>query len=115
MLGCFGLYELNFSSLDQPDENQNDCDDQKNMYETAQGIRRDESKQPGNDQNEGDRFEHGRFLCLLLVDVRLQQPELQVQCAQNVREQVRRSEIFGIRCPFDSFANPFTGFRMIVG
>jgi hypothetical protein len=44
--------------LDQPNQNQNYRYDQKNVDEAAHCVGRDESKQPRNDQDEGDGVKH---------------------------------------------------------
>jgi hypothetical protein len=50
---------LNFFSLNQSHENQNDGDNQKNVNEIAQRVAGNQSEQPGDDQNEGESVEHG--------------------------------------------------------
>src|SRR5215475_2127051 len=42
------------TSLDHPDQNDDDGQNQQNVHEAAQGIRGDQPEQPENEQDDGD-------------------------------------------------------------
>lgn len=56
------VFIVRFVSLDQPYQNQNDCDDQEYVDKSAHGVGRNQSQQPGDDQDEGKRVKHMRII-----------------------------------------------------
>lgn len=53
------LHMLNPSALNEPNDNDNDGNDKKNMNQSSHGVRADKSKKPEDQQNNCDGFEHG--------------------------------------------------------
>lgn len=52
IVGSKSSYRL--SSANNPDQDDHDSDDQKNMDETAYGVGRDQPQEPQNEQNNSD-------------------------------------------------------------
>jgi hypothetical protein len=48
-----------FSSADDPEQDNHDGDHQKDVNETADGVGSDQTKQPQDKQNNGNRIKHG--------------------------------------------------------
>jgi hypothetical protein len=50
---------LEAAALDEPDENYHNRDHQKDMNKSTHGVRRDKTKEPEDNKNDGNCLKHG--------------------------------------------------------